>query len=417
MKHIVFVCQVFYPDNTSTSQLFGDLLARLALSNSITVISGYPTRRDHHDRSPARELWNGIEIVRCGLDVDAKRSYWARFAAYFSYLATMSVELLRMRDKDVVLGVTNPPFLVIVLWLLSKVGRFRYQYMFLDVYPEGLVALDKLNAGSWIARLWRACNKPSLRGAEKLIVLGRDMRALLAQQYSMPPGKFIYLPHWSSTVIPQPLDFAANPVAAELGLQDKFVVQYSGNMGLWHDINTIVQAAYMLQARPDIQFLMIGGGIRRDEARELAQQLRLSNITWLDFFPKERLAESLTCCHAALVSLRAGLEGIAVPSKLYGILASGRAVLAQVPANSEIAYVVDEERCGLVVEPGSAQELAQAILTLADSPNSAIEMGRSAFAAYREKYTLEQAVEHFRALWADEPVPQPVSHTPILSTH
>ena len=416
MKHIVFICQVFHPDNTATSQLFGDLLARLAVSTSITVLSGYPTRRDHQGRSPAREVWNGIEIVRCGLDVDAKRSYWVRFAAYFSFLAVMSVELFRIRGKDVVLGVTNPPFLVIVLWLLSHLDGFRYQYMFLDVYPDGLVALNKLDDSSWIARLWRACNKPSLQGAEKLIVLGRDMRALLAQQYSMPASKFVYLPHWSSTAISQPLDFAANPVAAELCLQGKFVVQYSGNMGLWHDINTIVQAASMLQARSEIQFLMIGNGIRRNEAMELAQQLQLKNITWLDFFPKDCLAESLTCCHAALVSLRAGLEGIAVPSKLYGILASGRAVLAQVPANSEIAYVVKEERCGLVLEPGSAQDLAQAIRTLADRPNTAIAMGRSAFAAYRDKYTLEQAVEHFRALWADEPVPQPVSHTPVLST-
>jgi glycosyltransferase involved in cell wall biosynthesis len=404
MKQIVFVCQVFYPDNTATSQLFGDLLANLVDSTtSITVLSGYPTRRASLARVPAQETWRGINIVRCGFDIDAKRSYWARLLAYLSFVVAMSFHLVLIRNKNMVFGVTNPPFLAIVLWLLSCLTRFRYQYMFLDLYPEGLVAIDKLRRSSWIAQAWRACNRLSFRRADKLIVLGRDMGALLAQNYGLPQGKFLYLPHWSSTTIQQPLDFAANSIATEYSLHGKFVVQYSGNMGLWHDINTIVLAASRLLARPDIHFLMVGDGIRRKDAEELAQKLQLTNISWLNFYPKERLPESLTCCHAALVSLRHGLEGVAVPSKLYGILASGRAVVAQVPALSEIAMVVEEEQCGIVVTPADINALVQAIVTIADDPVLALQMGKRAFAAYQNKYTLEQAVTHFQSLWADEP--------------
>jgi glycosyltransferase involved in cell wall biosynthesis len=218
-----------------------------------------------------------------------------------------------------------------------------------------------------------------------------------------------YIPPWSSTAIQEPLAFADNPLAEELHLRDKFVVQYSGNMGLWHDMDSIVQAAAKLADQPHIHFVFIGGGMRRKQAQELAARLELNNITWLDFFPKERLAESLTCCHAALVSLRCGLEGVAVPSKLYGILASGRAVIAQVPAASEIALVVEEERCGLVVEPGDVDALAAAIQTLACDKAATEAMGSRAFAAYQQKYTLQQAVDHFRQLWSEDSAPDPVA--------
>ena len=125
--------------------------------------------------------------------------------------------------------------------------------------------------------------------------------------------------------------------------------------------------------------------------------------------PLEQLRESLSTCHVALISLREGFEGVAVPSKLYGILASGRAIIAHVPRESEVAYVVEEERCGLVVDPGDADGVRTAILDLAADPERVQEMGERAFEAYCTKYRQEQAIRAFRDLWR---LPEPSANTP-----
>lgn len=404
MKQIVFVSQVFYPDAMATSQLFTDLLRELAHKYEddvkISVVCGYPSqsRAFESQEIPRHEIFDGIEIFRCGMAVDVKRSYVARALSYGSFLLGASRRILRLRKADEILGVTNPPFLAILLWALSLLGGFRYKYMLLDIYPEGLIALGDLAANSFIGRSWKALNGRSYRRAEQLIVLGRDMVPIL-RTYGVLPERITYIPHWSAAKITEPIPFAENPYAEKLSLKDRFVVQYSGNMGLWHDMDTFVRAAAELRDAEDIHFLFIGDGIRRAGAEKLAESLNLKNITWMDFVPRSELGKSLTCCHLALISLRTGLEGIAVPSKLYGILASGRGILAQVPADSEIGLVVEEEACGVAIEPGNARELANVIARLAADRTQVEQMGRNAFAAYGNKYTLTQAVAAFEALW------------------
>jgi GDP-D-mannose 3', 5'-epimerase len=174
-------------------------------------------------------------------------------------------------------------------------------------------------------------------------------------------------------------------------------------MGLWHDMDGIVRAAERLRDDPRVAFVLIGDGIRRASAQRLARKLALTKVLWRDFVPAERLAESLSGCHAALISLRKGLHGITVPSKLYGIMAAGRPLLAQVPPGSEIAMTVDERRCGLVAPPGDVDGLASAIRHLVDRPGLA-HMGGNAFSFYRSRYTVEHAVRTSTELWGSKRV-------------
>ncbi|MBV9281465.1 MAG: glycosyltransferase, partial [Chloroflexi bacterium] len=113
----------------------------------------------------------------------------------------------------------------------------------------------------------------------------------------------------------------------------------------------------------------------------------------------DQLGETLASCDLALISMRAGLEGVAVPSKLYGILASGRPILAQVPRESEVAYAVEEEQCGIVVDPGDVDGLVEAIRALAADTDLLSRMGANALSAYRSKYTIDRAAVSFRELW------------------
>jgi glycosyltransferase involved in cell wall biosynthesis len=323
---------------------------------------------------------------------------WQRIVSYLFYLIHAGWKLFLFPKKDIIIGVTNPPFLSILLMIVSVMTGCGYYFIMHDVYPEGLVAVGKLKETSLITKIWRKLNRYSYHKAVKLLVLGRDMKDLLIQNYGLAPEKIEYIPNWSLTTSNTFTPFEQNDLARELKIQDKFVIQYSGNMGLWHDIDTFVRAAAQLKTNPDIQFLFIGNGIRKKKAHQLAQELELTNIIWMDFVPKEKLSTSLTCAHVALISLNTGLEGIAVPCKLYGILGSGRAILAQVPATSEVAYTITEEECGFVIPPGDVDELVSRIQQLEQNRDLTNTMGSRSFQAYKSKYTIEQIANQFRKM-------------------
>lgn len=397
-----FLCQTYYPDIQSTGQLFGDLLKRLAeRGHEISVVCGYPVvvQGESQVDVPKREVHDEIDIVRCGLQIPNKKNLILRALVYLSYMLFGTYEIWKRRKDDFIFGVTNPPFTPVWLWLIQKPFRFKYRIVLHDIYPDGLVALDQLPKQGWIARIWSWANRHAYHRADQVIVLGRDMSELIQQQYGVPTEKIEYIPNWSSFETTETTTAEQTNMWQKANLDGKFVVQYSGNMGLWHDMESIVRAAALLKDDSKIHFLFIGDGRRKAGALELAEELDCDNITWMPFQPKETLKDSLSCCHMAILSQRQAVKGIAVPCKIYGILASGRPVLALVPKGSEVAMVVEEEKCGIAADPDDPEAIAAAISEFANSPDRIVDMGQNSFNAFMEKYTLESAVENFEAAW------------------
>lgn len=399
-KKTIFVSQVFYPDQESTGQLLSSLLEELARDGAdFEVLAGFPADSILHGVCGSEENWGGIRIRRGGMRLGYKRSLLTRAAGYGSYCIWLAWRLLFFTSsKSYVLAVTNPPFAPVLVHWISLVRGWPYCIIMHDVYPDGLVAVGRLSGRSLITKGWRWLNRKALGSARLVFVLGRDMAALCLNRYSLNAEKLHYTPHWSPVLFPKGVAAESTMLWKKLGCKHEFVVQYSGNMGLWHDINCIIQAAELLRQDSRIKFLMIGRGMRRAAAEQLSLDRGLQNVIWLPFQPLELLADSLACCHAALISQRAGLEGVAVPCKLYGILAAGRAVLAQVPAESETALVVREEDCGLVIPPGDAQALANAVRELADDRDRTAAMGKNGYEACLSKYSLGIAATRFKQI-------------------
>ena len=393
---VVVLCQVFHPDTQSTSQLLSDVLAKLSETGQpLKVVSGYTGLGAENGRLPSLEAWRGIQIRRVGLRLSGKKSITRRALAYASYSFAVARVLLQLPRGSRVLVVTNPPFLPILAWALCVWRGHPFKVMLQDVYPDGLVALGRIRERGAIDRAWGALNRYAFRAASEVWVLGRDMGLRINENYQVPQEKLRYIPHWSLVSSVEPKRPEQTELWATLKLQGKFVIQYSGNMGLWHDMETIVRAAKQLSGHREIVFLLIGQGMRRAAAERLSRDLDLTNVYWLPYQDRASLEDSLACCHAALISQREGLEGVAVPCKLYGILASGRAVVAQVPAGCEVAMVVKEENCGRVVSPGDVEALVCSILELAGKREETMLIGGRAHAAYVKKYTLESGVRAF----------------------
>lgn len=394
-RSVLFSCQVFTPDEGSTSQLFTPVMQEFAHRGyGVTVLCGFPDA-EGGSQCVRHETYSGISIRRLGLRLSAKKNFVNRFFSYTSYLVCIFPQILFAPRETCLFAVTNPPFLAWILALASFLRGQSFNFMFLDLHPEGLVALGRLNQQAWMVRAWKYLNGVSYRRAQKLFVLGRDMIPILSESYGIKKTVFRYIPHWSPSESNGSISFSSSRYPEMWGVSNCFVIQYSGNMGLWHDIDTFIRAAKLLEQYKHIQFIFIGGGIRRNKAMNLASELGISNIHWKDFVPLSELSESLAACHLALISLNKDLEGVAVPCKLYGILASGRAVIAQVPKKSEVAITVLEHNCGVVVEPGDFKGLADIIYKLSNNLNAVQLMSSAAFRAYLENYQIKNAVDAF----------------------
>jgi len=404
MPRLTVLSQVYTPDTQSTAQLFGALFETLVQRGfEIHVICGYPAMiGDENQRRqiPAWEKLNGVSIRRVGLNSSYRGSLLRRATHYIFYLSHVSIELCRSRDCDVVVGLTNPPFTPIFLWAWSKILRFRYDVLLQDLFPDGLVALAQWDFSDWRAAIWRTLNRRAFARAEQLFVIGRDMAKLVEREYAVPANKIRFVPNWAIMERSTDLPPERTELWSRLGFQPgTFVVQYSGNMGIWHDLEVIVMAAEILRGCDEIKFLLIGGGLRREGAERVCRDLRLTNVVWESFQPRDKLRDSLSCSHASLVSFRRGLQGVAVPCKIYGILASAKPVLAVVDEASEIAELVREEHCGLVVEPDDPAALAEKIKWLWQNPDARARMSKNAARAQEQKYTLMAIADRYEHAW------------------
>lgn len=401
-RTLIIVSQVFYPDSQSTGVLLAELARGLSSRGfKIRVLSAFPVLGSKD--APEEEDWSGISIVRGGFKLNAKKSLWRRLLVYFSYCGWLVWKLLmRTPTATHVLVITNPPFAPIVVFFCSLLRGWTYGVLLHDIYPDGLVALGQMREKGLLTKAWRLLNRCTFHRAMHAVVLGRDMRRLCEESYGLDRSRVAVIPNWSSVASGSPILAEESVLWKRLGLNDEFVVQYSGNMGLWHDMNAIIGAAEELRDHRGIRFLLVGDGLRRAGAEALCRERKLDNVIWLPFQPKEALWDSLACCHVAVVSQRAKLAGVAVPSKLYGILASGRAILAHVPVNSEVAEVIREECCGQVVPAErSGAALASVILEFAADPERTRAMGERARAA-ATRYQLHNAVESFSRLLKPE---------------
>lgn len=408
---LTLVTQVYAPDTQATSQLLSALASEIATDDQIHVhvLCGYPSAaRGQLDRAPRLERLDGVAIRRGGSRLDAKRSLFHRAIVYATFLMWLGWRLLFFTpSRSSVLVVTNPPFAPLLVWLISCLREllrrpFEYTILLHDLYPDGLIALGQLNAHSLWVRGWSTLNRYALRRATHVITLGRDMNQRCIEYYHVPPERCHVIQNWS------PVDFKGPPQRPEetylwnqlpesARVEGNLLIQYSGNMGLWHNIDEIVETAHTVKDLP-LHFLMIGEGRRREPAQKRAQDLALTNMTWLPFQPLELLHESLQCTHLSLVSQRPELRSVMVPCKLYGILASGRAVVALAPDHSEIALTLKEHECGILISPEDTKNLADVLRTLNTERHQIDKMGKNAQLVYHELYAFPIAVERFKSI-------------------
>ncbi|MCL5995617.1 MAG: glycosyltransferase family 4 protein [Chloroflexi bacterium] len=375
---------VFPPDSVSTAQIMGDLAVDLrSRGHDVVVLTTSPHyNRDleAEARQPLRSCWGailqrsdyqGIPVYhvimpRKGASLVARVLPWLSFHI-LSTLAGLTV--VPRTDLTIV---PSPPITIgLVAWLLKLLRRSRYIYNVQEIYPDSAISLGAIR-NQWLIRLLFWLEKFVYDQAVAVTVIAPYMARRLYEK-GVSPRKVQVIPNFVDAAgVPLTKD---NDFSRRHSVNAKFMVSYAGNLGPAQDLATYIEAANILRGRQDIHFMLMGDGMLRESLRRSVVDLKLDNFTFLPYQPYSLMPQIHAASDLCLVPQARGIANLAVPSKVYRIMASARPVLACTVVQSDLANLVMDAQCGIVVEAGSPERLAEAIVDAFNHPARLQAMG------------------------------------------
>lgn len=382
LMRVTFVNRYFHPDHSATAQLLSDLAFALAArGDAVTVVTSGQIYDDPSAQLPARETVRGVGIVRVGGTRFGRGSLAGRASDYASFVLGARRALKRLVEPgDVVVCKTDPPLLGAFLGRTIRArGGLLVQWL-QDLFPEVAAALGVGRRLPMAHLLFQRQRDASLRRSAAIVAIGERMRTKVLVR-GAPPAATHVISNWTDCRAIAPVAPEANALRREWGLDGKFVVGYSGNLGRVHQLDGLLEAASLLADRREIVFLFVGAGVQREYLAHEARIRGLVNMQFKPYQPRENLAQSLSVPDVHVVSLRPALEGLVVPSKVYGAMAAGRAVLNLGAPDGEVAELVARCACGVTCDAGDGVAIAAAISRLCAERDETRAMGARARAA------------------------------------
>ena len=365
---VLLLCQVFHPDVVAVAQYLSDLGVSLcAAGHDVTVLCSSHRYDDPATKFPREETWNGIHIRRVKVWGLGKKSKLRRIAGFASFFLSSLATLALMPGQDVVVVVPPPPLLSVLAALFVQVRGGRLLYWSMDLNPDEAIAAGWMKQDSLAARFLESALRYSLRTSTSIVVLDRFMKDRVVAK-GQPEHKVHIVPVWS---LDQSVFFdreAREVFRRQLGVEEKFVVMYSGNHCPLHPIDTLLQAASQCKDCPATAFVFVGGGSEFARVNGFAREHGLSNIVCVPYQSLERLAGSLSAADLQVVLLGDSFVGIVHPSKIYNMLAVGAPFLYIGPEESHVTDMQHSPEIagmGRFVRHGDVDQVVQLVNKLA----------------------------------------------------
>jgi len=390
---ILFLNLYFPPDTSATAKSAESMVHALARTNEVTVLCGRPSY-DPTERRPWK-LWQterfdrqaqstagtasvlvAVTVIRVGSTDYSRIQMNRRILNYLTYVKIAFWRALFI-PCDVIFAMTDPPFNGIVGALLSVLKRKPLIYDIQDMYPDMAVAGSIVKPG-WLTRLWERLHRWAVRRATRIIVLGDDMRARVIAKGAkgIDAAKVFIVRGGVDTPAPQSLPTPINPeVTRAIRGNFRFVLLHAGNLGFYGAWDTIIAAARKLE-NENVGFVFVGDGAERSRLENLAAGS--TNIRFLPFFPSSDIPSVLAAPDAHIVTIKQGLEGVVVPSKMFGIIAAGKPIVAVAAPETDVAALGLLDGFAISADPSSPDELASSIRRIAADPAALAAMSQSA---------------------------------------
>ena len=368
MKKIIII-------NQSCNFLTVDIANEFAKSyEQIILVTGSIKESDH-------KLNSKVKLIRT---IKYKKSSKSKRLLTW-LLSTINIYfILLLKNKNYkILYITNPP----ISYFTSLFFRNKFSVLVYDIYPDALTAVGLKN-NHFIYRIWEKINKIVYNKAEKIYTLSEGMAKLLERYCSKE--KIVVISNWVASDQLKPIAKSANPFIKEHKLENKFVIMYSGNIGLTHNVDTIIEIAIFFKNDKSIHFVIIGEGNKKKDLIEETRKFSLNNCLFLTWQPYEKLKYSLGAADLSVITLTNEAASVSVPSKTYNLLAVGSPLLCISPENSEISALMRKHNCGISYRNDEIQGMIDIIYKLKEDKNYHNELSKNALLA-STNYTNENA--------------------------
>ncbi len=399
----ILLLNLYYPPDTSaTAKMAHSVVDALSLSHNVTVLCGRPSYDPTESRAwrPYQtEIAGRVRIIRAGSTDFPRFDMKKRVLNYLSYVA-LAIPGALFVPCDAVVAMTDPPFQGIVGAIVAILKRKPYVYNIRDMYPDMAVGGSIVEPGG-IARVWEKLHRWALRRATRVIVLGEDMRARIIAK-GVEPSRVLIVRD-GTEILPRntPLPTPDPEVVSAIRGSFSFVLVHAGNLGFYGAWNTLVTAARNL-ASEGVGLVFVGDGAQRSQIEAAAAGS--GNIRFLEFFPASKIPSVLAAADAHVITVKRGLEGVVAPSKMYGILAAGKPIVAVAPKDTDAVSLGIQRGFAVDADPDRPAEVVNAVRALASDPNKLKAMGEAARAAapdYDRVKELQKFVEIIDHLTVD----------------
>ena len=374
-KKLLVYAHYYYPDVASTGQILKELCEGMKNEFDITVICAVPSyggkvSDEYTTEKYYHENINGVEVVRVRVPAFTKDNKKSRIKNLISYFFGAVGATWRSEKQDYIFTISQPPILGGVLGVIGKWfkgGKMIYNIQ--DFNPEQTMAVG-YSKNKLILNAAMAVDKFSCRQADKVIVVGRDMQETLRNRFknkNVPSNVFIN--NWIDEKEIYPLPENNEKVITfkkKYNLENKTVIMYSGNIGLYYDLENLIEVIGRFKDRNDVVFAFVGDGTKKKDIEAYVNEHELKNVQFIPYQDKEDLIYSLNAGDVHWVVNGKGIKGVSVPSKLYGVMAVGKPVLAVLEIGSEARLIITETGCGYVTEPGQYDEIEGILLRVID---------------------------------------------------
>ncbi|MGE5558752.1 MAG: glycosyltransferase family 4 protein [Bacillota bacterium] len=389
-QRLYLINQHYYPELASTGQIFKEIAEFLVDDYTVIVVSGLPFYHDGKIPIKSKEVINKVSVVRLWNTRFSKKRPMGKLLNILTFQISLCLYVLFViKENSLVMIGTNPPMAVSIIAFLKRFKKLKFVYVIHDLYPDILRASKMLKDTSLFYKLLKKMQYHAMLKADRIVVISEDMRLRLKKEYGIKKVLTAY--NWAIGDI-----YPTNKEKQKI-----FLVLYSGNLGIAHDIHTISGAIMRLKDNDDILFKFVGGGVNFDRLKRICENERLSNAVFQPYLPEDELNESLNAADISLVLFNGRFNGILLPSKYYGILASGKPVLLITDGQNDFTRDVERYDVGYIIKTGEAALLADLILRLPGNRKELAEKGMNARRLYLAKYKKETALQSYTKIIAE----------------
>lgn len=409
-KKLLMYTNYFYPEVATTGQILTELAEGLTDTFDVTVICEIPSYAQSIDEKYKTkrfyfEEYKGMKVIRVRVPEVNKQSKVSRVKYILSYFFNCIGATFKAGKFDLVFTVTQPPILGGLLGVIGKMAtRGKLMYQIMDFNPEQTIAVNY--AGNrMVLRAMMWFDKLSCRTSDVVVTLGRDMQETLYKRFknkNVPNN--VVINNWIDETKVYPLEHSDERVAAfrkQYGLEGKFVIMTSGNIGLYYDFENLLKIMAKFKDEKDVVFAFVGDGLVKPKLQEYVEKHQLTNVVFAPFQKKEDLNYSLNAADVHIVTNALGVKGVSVPSKIYGILAVNKPIWGILEKGSEAWRIIKDSNCGILAEAANYEQIEETLRTVIAEKEKFVEKHSTGRAYLEAHLAKNQSIDAYRKALLD----------------